>query len=103
MNNFGFPVLSAIIFIPIVAAVVILFLDAKQRDLIRGIAAAAAFVVFFLCLFVFMGYNSLVQNPEQHEQLVSQQPAFDESAGKSAGTQMYKNGIRFEEYVPWVK
>jgi len=38
----SFPVLSVIIFLPIVAAVIILFMDAKQRDLIRG--------AFRLCL-----------------------------------------------------
>lgn len=98
-----FPILSAIIFIPIVAGVLILFMNPKQRDLIRGTAATAAFVMLSLSLVVFVGYNSLVAE-RGVDTFYDDTPALNESIGKSAGTQTYVEGIEpFEEYVPWVK
>ena len=58
MEGFVFPVLSVIIFVPIVAAVIMLFIDSEQRDLIRGIAIAAAAIVLVLSAAVFFGYNA---------------------------------------------
>ena len=59
-----FPVLSAIIFLPIVAAVVILFMDPKQRDLIRGIAISTAVMLLVLSAGVFFSYNTIVQGED---------------------------------------
>ena len=42
MEATGFSILTAIIFIPIIAGVVILFLDRKNRDLVRGVGVTAA-------------------------------------------------------------
>ena len=42
MEDTGFSILTAIIFIPIIAGVVILFLDRKNRDLVRGVGVTAA-------------------------------------------------------------
>ena len=58
MEVTGFSVLTAIIFIPIIAGVVILFLDRKNRDLVRGVAVTAAAAVLALSLAVFLGYNN---------------------------------------------
>lgn len=58
--DFGFPILSALIWIPMIAGVVILFMDSRQRDLVRGVAAMAAFMVLALALTVFVLYNSSV-------------------------------------------
>ena len=48
MGGFQFPILSVIIFTPIVAAMVMLAIDATRRDLIRGIAITAAAIVLVL-------------------------------------------------------
>ena len=37
LDGFSFPVLSAIIWVPIIAGVVILFMDSKQRDLVLAL------------------------------------------------------------------
>jgi NADH-quinone oxidoreductase subunit M len=60
IDSFSFPVLSAIIFIPIFAAVIILFMDEKQRDLIRGVAITTAAVLLVLSGFVYFSYNAEV-------------------------------------------
>ena len=49
MGEFQFPILSLIIFIPIIAAVVMLFMDnVTQRDMIRGVAITSAAAVLAL-------------------------------------------------------
>jgi NADH:ubiquinone oxidoreductase subunit 4 (subunit M) len=48
MDGFSFPVLSVIVFVPIVAGVIMLFMNGEQRDLIRGVAIAAAATVLVL-------------------------------------------------------
>lgn len=61
IETFSFPVLSAIIFFPIIVAVVILFMDGeKQRDLIRGTALTTAVVLLVLSAMVYFGYNNEV-------------------------------------------
>ena len=91
-----FPVLSMIIFIPIIAAVIILFFKSEQKDLIRGIAIAAAGAVFILSLFVFLNYNNQVTA------VVANQAALIEAGGTSVGTQMFRETLAFEERVPWI-
>ena len=90
-----FPVLSLIIFVPIVAAVIILFLKREQADLIRGIAIGAAAVCFALSLFVYLNYNRDVDT------LTANLDAAVES-GVNVGTTMFSEALRFEEYVPWL-
>ncbi|MDW8170994.1 MAG: NADH-quinone oxidoreductase subunit M [Anaerolineae bacterium] len=96
--DFGFPILSAIIFIPVVAGVLILFMDDKQRDLIRGTAISAGAVVLALSLAVFFGYNNLVYS----EQGVYSNTDPVAEAGVGAATQAFSEALVFEEYVPWV-
>ena len=97
-----FPVLSLIIFVPIVAAVIILFINGQQKDLIRGIAITAAGSVFVLSLFVYLNYNAQV------EAIAAEQQALIEAADENADVQltattMFKRTMAFEERVPWVE
>jgi NADH-quinone oxidoreductase subunit M len=96
LEGFSFPVLSAIIFVPIIAGVVILFLDEKQRDLIRGVSITAAAIVLALSALVFFGYNSQVSS------LMETQDVLRETNGTMMGTQMFVDGLAFEEEVTWV-
>lgn len=127
MTEIGFPVLSLIVFIPIVAAVIILFIPREQSDLIRGIAITAAASIFALSLFVYLNYNAQVKNLTEHqaatlsaadrqtsiEQLdlkrVLDAENFDKSlitlvGGRSAfpATSMFHDGLAFEERVDWL-
>ncbi|MEZ4670465.1 MAG: NADH-quinone oxidoreductase subunit M [Anaerolineae bacterium] len=97
MNGFQFPILSVIVFTPIVAAVVMLFIDAHKRDLIRGIALTAAVIVLVLSAAVYFGYNS---------QVSALKPALDaiqQGGGKYIATAMFERGLAFEESIPWVQ
>jgi NADH-quinone oxidoreductase subunit M len=91
-----FPVLSMIVFIPIVAAMIILLMNREQKDLIRGLAIAAAGACFILSLFVFLSYNSQV------EAVMANQDALLAANGTSIGTQMFKETLAFEERVSWI-
>ncbi len=100
MEGFQFPVLSAIIFVPIVAAVVMLFIDGQKRDLIRGISITAAGIMLALSAMVYFGYNNLVTNPDnpmraQQDQIVAENPEF-------AGTALFQLSLRYEERIPWI-
>ena len=68
MSELVLPVLSLIIFIPIVAAVIILFMNGERRDLVRGVAVAAALAVLLLSLAVFLGYNAQVEQVTANQQ-----------------------------------
>ena len=96
MEATGFSVLTAIIFIPIVAGFIILFLDRKNRDLVRGVAVTAAAAMLALSLAVFFGYDSFVKGAEG---LVAQQMA----GGDLSGTQMFADALAFEQRVVWVE
>ncbi|MBE2267294.1 MAG: hypothetical protein IAE80_03620, partial [Anaerolinea sp.] len=117
-----FPVLSLIIFIPIIAGVLMLFLPKEQKDLVRGLAIAAAASVFILSLFVYLNYNAQVEtlataqanlladagrdgdlqafNLDDYE--LTAAGSTRAAAGTSVATQMYKDGMAFEEYVEWL-
>ncbi len=88
--------LSLIIFIPVVAAVVILFMDGEQRDLIRGIAISAAVAVLALSAAVFFGYNAQVAEITAH------QAELLEAGEDITATQMFADGLLYEEQVDWV-
>ncbi len=96
MEGFVFPVLSVIVFVPIVAAVIILFMNSEQRDLIRGVAIAAAATVLFLSGAVYFGYNAQVEG------VVANQESILESETVAPGTEMFAQGLAFQEYVEWV-
>jgi NADH-quinone oxidoreductase subunit M len=99
-----FPILSALIFIPVVAGIVILLIDKQYRDIYRGVAITAATVTLVLSGMVFFSYNNLV----------SQQDAIQESSafydditllevGQSEATAQFKQALQFEESIPWVE
>ena len=99
IDAFNFPVLSAIVFVPIVAAVIILFMDSKQRDLIRGVAISTAVIVLALSLGVFLGYNSDVNGDDG---LLAAQDEMALAGGDFIGTTMFEQGLAFEEQYDWV-
>lgn len=97
MTEFSFPVLSAIVFVPIVAAVIILFLNKESRDLIRGVAITSAVIVLALSAMVFFNYNAQV------DLVTDNQEAVVEAEGEFTATQMFADGLRFTENVTWVQ
>jgi len=99
MIEAGFPVLSVIIFLPIVAAVIILFMDAKQRDLVRGVAISTAAMLLVLSAFVYFSYNAEVRGDDG---LLAQQEVMLDEGVDFPGTRMFDNGLAFEEKYDWV-
>jgi NADH-quinone oxidoreductase subunit M len=96
MQAIGFPVLSLIIFVPIVAALIILMLNKEQRDLARGIAITAAAVCFALSLFVYVNYNN------QASTIAGNQTLIEQAGGDAAATQMYVATQAFVERFDWL-
>ncbi|MFQ3566750.1 MAG: NADH-quinone oxidoreductase subunit M [Aggregatilineales bacterium] len=97
MTELGFPVLSLIVFVPIVAAVIILLLKPEQADLSRGIAIGAAAICFVLSLFIYLNYNANVSD------LSAQQTALLDEGGDLVGTTLFAQSLAFEEKVPWIE
>lgn len=117
MADFGFPILSALIWIPVIAGIIILFIPATMRDLFRGVAITAAFVILALSLTVFLGYNSLVtaqlndavsaglvdEDATEYEAFYAQNEEITAQVeGESSSTVAFKESLVFEEYVEWV-
>jgi len=100
MESTGFSVLTAIIFIPIIAGVVILFLDRRNRDLVRGVGVTAASAVLALSLAVFFGYDNYVKTDGG---LIDQQTAMLESGAELSGARMFADALAFEQRVVWVE
>ena len=100
MDATGFSVLTAIIFIPIVAGVVILFLDRRNRDLVRGVAVTAAAAVLALSLAVYFGYDNAVK---QAGGLIDRQATQLASGVELSGAQMFADALAFEQRVVWVE
>ncbi len=115
--DFNFPILSALIWIPIVAGVLILFMDQKQRDLYRGVAIAAATVVLALSATVFFTYSGNVQqaavdaeaaglvtadDAENVAFYADMTPLIDEEVGESEATTAFDRALAFEERLTWV-
>ncbi len=119
-----FPVLSIIIFVPIIAAVIMLFIPKEQKDLIRGIAFMAAAIVLALGLFVFLSYNDQVKTlnetqatvlQDAGENLSSYNLTADQAAagaasslkltaaeGTTTATALFNRNMAFQEDVSWV-
>ncbi len=94
---FQFPILSVIIFTPIVAAVIMLLIDGEKRDLIRGIAITAAAVMLVLSGAVFFGYNNQVTG------LKADLDQIEQAGGPFKATAMFQRSLAYEEEVPWVE
>lgn len=99
VQGFAFPVLSVIVLLPIVAGVLILFIPGDRRDLIRGIAITAAAAVLALSLAVYLGYNNQVAAVAANQDALL---AAGDSV-ESPATQMFQEGLAFEERLPWVE
>lgn len=117
MADFGFPILSALIWIPVIAGIIILFIPANMRDMFRGVAITAAFVTLALSLTVFLGYNSLVtgqlndavdaglvdEDATEYDAFYAQNEEITaQIEGQSSATVAFKESLVFEEYVEWV-
>ena len=100
MDATGFSVLTAIIFIPIIAGFVILFLDRKNRDLVRGVAITAASAVLALSLAVFFGYDNYVKGAGG---LIEQQMTLLAGGGDLSGARMFVDALAFEQRIVWVE
>ena len=100
MDVTGFSVLTAIIFIPIIAGVVILFLDRNNRDLVRGVAITAASAVLALSLAVFFGYDNYVK---QAGGLIDQQMMMLAAGGDLSGAKMFAESLAFQQRIVWVE
>jgi NADH-quinone oxidoreductase subunit M len=93
---FQFPILSVIIFTPIVAAVIMLLIDGEKRDLIRGIAITAAAIMLVLSGAVYFGYNNQVTG------LKADLDQIEQDGGQFKATAMFQRSLAFEEKVSWV-
>jgi NADH-quinone oxidoreductase subunit M len=94
--EFGFPVLSALIFIPVVAGVLILFIPAASRDLIRGVAITSATVTLALSALVYFSYLNIVNAD------AIPQTTVEAEEGQFRATAAFKDRQFYVEYVPWV-
>lgn len=112
-----FPILSALIWIPVIAGVIILFIPADRRDLFRGVAITAAFVTLALSLTVFFGYNGLVSDQlndaidaglveadaQEYDAFYAENEEITtEVGGESSATVAFKEALVFEEHIEWV-
>ncbi len=100
MDVTGFSILTAIIFIPIIAGFVILFLDRQNRDLVRGVAITAAAAVLALSLAVFLGYDNYVKAAGG---LIDQQMSLLAGGGDLSGARMFADALAFEQRIVWVE
>lgn len=96
VEGFQFPILSVIIFTPIIAAVIMLFIDGEKRDLIRGISITAAAIVLALSAAVFIGYQAQVGD------LTNTQAALMTENSELVASTMFKQGLAFEEQAQWL-
>jgi NADH-quinone oxidoreductase subunit M len=94
--EFGFPVLSALIFIPVVAGVLILFIPAASRDLIRGVAITSATVTLALSALVYFSYLNIVNAD------AIPQTTVEAEEDQFRATAAFKDRQFYVEYVPWV-
>ena len=94
--EFGFPVLSALIFIPVVAGVLILFIPAASRDLIRGVAITSAAVTLALSALVYFSYLNIVNAD------AIPQTTVEAEEGQFRATAAFKDRQFYVERVPWV-
>lgn len=81
-------ILTAMVFIPVVAALVILFLNNEQRQEARIIAAGATFVSLILGAFVFLSFN------------VDQANAFNDANATAPEGDLY---FAFQDQVQWIE
>jgi NADH-quinone oxidoreductase subunit M len=96
MTELSVPVLSVIIFLPILAAVIILLLPRSAVDLVKGVALTTALACFLLGLVVYTSYNGEVGA------LAQEQAAILEAGESDAATQTFSATLAYVERVDWV-
>lgn len=104
----GIGILSALIFVPVIAGIAILFINKEQRDLFRGVAITAAFATLVMSAAVFFGYNNIVAERgalENSSDYFGNAPvAYDiGDVGEVAATGMFKQALQYEERIPWIE
>ncbi|MCY3835098.1 MAG: NADH-quinone oxidoreductase subunit M [Anaerolineaceae bacterium] len=95
MTLLDIPLISAIIFTPLFAGVLILWIDGEKKDLIRGVAISAAVIALVLSAFLYFSYNAQV------DQIAAAQSSMDAESPFTA-TQMFADGLAFEERYSWL-
>ncbi len=95
LNVFDLPIISAIVFTPIVAGIIILLMDGERRDMIRGVAISAAVAVLALSALVYLSYNAEVDTLHKNQSAM-------EANSPLAGTRMFTEGLAFEEQYTWL-
>jgi NADH-quinone oxidoreductase subunit M len=91
-----FPILSLIIFIPIVAGVALLFFDAENKVAIRTVALMTAFVVLALSAASYWGYLQSL------ETVSNDLTTLEQSGDAGYATAMFKRQLALEEYYEWL-
>ncbi|PWT90508.1 MAG: NADH-quinone oxidoreductase subunit M [Acidobacteria bacterium] len=69
MNEFGFPILSIVLFLPLLGAIIILFWKNAKVETIRNVAFFASFIDFILSALLFPAFNSMTQAPQFVEKI----------------------------------
>jgi NADH-quinone oxidoreductase subunit M len=94
--EFGFPILSALIFIPVLAGILILFIPATSRDIIRGVVLSSAVVILGLSALVFFAYNAAVASIPLEPTVAAL------TDGTLRATTAFHDRLLYIEMVPWV-
>lgn len=103
MEGFTLPVLSVIVFVPIVAAIIILFINEDNRDLIRGIAITSAVIVLALSAAVYFSYNGQVEALSSAQAAMENPAELADIGAQGVASKLFADGLFFEEQVTWVK
>ena len=94
--DFGFPILSALVFIPVIAGIVILFIPSTSRDIVRGIAITAATVILAMSAMVFFSYQNAVASGAIPETTVNAE------VGAYRATAAFHDRLFYVEQTSWV-
>lgn len=74
MNNLGYPILSTLIFLPVIGAAVILLLGRAQETLVKWVALVVSIIAFIFSISLFTSFDKstyLMQFVERHEWIPS--------------------------------
>ena len=91
-----FPILSLIVFIPIISAVAILFMDSESKMAIRTVALATGFTVLGLAAASYFGYLNGVS------EMGASLTAIQQAAEPGYATHMFAEQLVLEERYTWV-
>lgn len=69
MNEFGFPFLSLILFLPLLGGILLLLMKKAKDDTIRTLAVSISIIDFALSVVVFLVFNSTAKEPQFVEKL----------------------------------